>query len=545
MNTQPGNNPSNKNQSKNNQANNNQSNNNNNQNSNPCANNQNWQNQQNITMMMMMTMMNNMTQMQNQIQKVMQVMVETQVSKQNLQQNPTSNLPQQHPTHSEPANSQTPTLGKQQQLFLAIRCGDLGKTSQIVQSTPNWWELQDEGGNNALMKACCYPDSKVFIVSYLIEQTEDNQVQAVILKHKNKNEENCYLLAAKSGNLEILKYLEGLVPSLLKTQDLKKVQGVHGDYDPVIECKDKNGNDALMLASTSTSLETVKHLMNRSSYIKFSAFSKNDQHFTPMLLAIDAGRQDIAVHLAKLSTECLHQKTAENDTALTLAIQTKASIEMVKILVENFHVNIFEGGYLDRLPFMIAAEFDEIEILEYLYEIHQNSKTQYPITKYNDELGDTALTIAAKFSTLNTVKFLIETVKFDPFERGYLGRNAYHWACVEGNFQVIKYLKSNYPGIQKLTDSKEQTGFLLACIYSDTETLEQLYQLEQKSHYGDNDTTDFFDNELGFMGRNCLQLAVVASNFLNLKFLNEQMLSSTVAEFGIWAVMTLQKFKFW
>jgi hypothetical protein len=139
---------------------------------------------------MIMTMMTKMTQMQNQMQVLMQAVLENQVSKQNLQQNPTVNPPQQHSTKPEPitptfSSSQTPaltpTLEIQQQLFLAIRCGDLAKTSQIVQSTPNWWELEDENGNIAFMKACCYPDSKVFIVSYLIEQTKNNRVQAVIL----------------------------------------------------------------------------------------------------------------------------------------------------------------------------------------------------------------------------------------------------------------------------------------------------------------------------------------------------------------------------
>ena len=538
-------NPFSNNQFNNNQLSNNQSSNNQSGN-NPFSDNQHWQNQQNqqnnTNMMMIMTMMTKMTQMQNQMQVLMQAVLENQVSKQNLQQNPTVNPPQKHSTKPEPitptfSSSQTPaltpTLEIQQQLFLAIRCGDLAKTSQIVQSTPNWWELEDENGNIAFMKACCYPDSKVFIVSYLIEQTKNNRVQAVILKHKNTNEENCYLLAAKSGNLEILKYLEGLVPSLLKTQDLKKVQGFHGDYDPVIECKDKNGNDALMLASTSTSLETVKHLIERSSYIKFSAFSKNNQHFTPMLLAIDSGRQDIAIHLAKLSTECLHQKTAENDTPLTLAIQTKGGIEMVKMLVENFHVSIFEGGYLDRLPFMIAAEFEEIEILEYLYKIHQNNKTQCPITQYNDELGDNALTITAKFSSLKIFKFLVEKVKFDPFEIGYLGRNAYHWACVEGNWEIVKYLRSNYPGIQKLADNEGQTGFLLACIYSNVENVKQLCKLEEDSLYVfpfENDVRPtimmsilpFLEKERGFLNRNCLHSAVIGNNLQNLKFLDEK-----------------------
>ena len=85
-------------------------------------------------------------------------------------------------------------------------------------------------------------------------------------------------------------------------------------------------------------------------------FLKGD-NWTPMLMAIDSGRLEIVDFLGSLRTENLEIKTCENDTPLTLAIQSKSGLPMVKLLVEKFQVSIFEGGYQDRLPFSIAAEY--------------------------------------------------------------------------------------------------------------------------------------------------------------------------------------------
>ena len=246
-------------------------------------------------------------------------------------------------------------------------------------------------------------------------------------------------------------------------------------------------------------------------------FSVNDHHFTPMLMSIDSGRLEIMEYLGGLRTENLERKTGDNDTPLTLAIQSKSGIDMVHKLVDNFKVSIFEGGYLDRLPFSIAAEYDELEILKYLFTKHSTAKNSYPVTSYNDSLGDNALHVAAKFGGLDVFKFLLTTAMFDPFEKGYLGRNAYHWACVESNFEIIKYLRNNYPGIESIADSKDQTPLTLAITYAGKETLEFLLDLEKAN--GKN-IVDILKNQKGFMSRNVIHSAIIANSLECLKFLD-------------------------
>merc|ERR1711970_1064163 len=111
--------------------------------------------------------------------------------------------------------------------------------------------------------------------------------------------------------MDLLKYIEGLVPNLLKLGLLKKE---NEDSDPVIKNRDLKGNNAIILAATSTNLETVKHLIEKT---KFSVFSENGDGYTPMLMAIDSGRLEIVDFLGTLRTENLEKKTSDKDTPLT------------------------------------------------------------------------------------------------------------------------------------------------------------------------------------------------------------------------------------
>ena len=309
--------------------------------------------------------------------------------------------------HANPPNIDPPSNFKlsNQSLFIAIRSKDLGKVSQIVDSQENWWEIVDEKGNSAIIAACSYPDSKVFIVSYLIDQVHDQKVIAKILIHENKEGLNCYLMAAKTGNLELLKYIEGLVPNLLKMGFLKKVnENAEQEIKDPLRHRDLDGNNALLLAATSTNLEAVKHLIQKAG---FNIFSKNGDGFTPMLMAIDSGRLEIVDYLGTSKTENLEIKTSEQDTPLTLAIQSKSGLQMIKLLVEKFKVSIFEGGFKDRLPFSIAAEFDEYEILEYLFSQHSKAVGEFPVIQYNDTNGDNALHLASKYAGTKILRFLL------------------------------------------------------------------------------------------------------------------------------------------
>ena len=57
----------------------------------------------------------------------------------------------------------------------------------------------------------------------------------------------------------------------------------------------------------------------------------------------------------------------------------------------------------------IAAEYDEYEILEYLFSRHSKAVGNYPVTQYNDVLGDTAIHLAAKYAGSKVLKFLLNT----------------------------------------------------------------------------------------------------------------------------------------
>ena len=173
---------------------------------------------------MMQTMMQNMQNMQTQMNSLTDLLKQNQLQSNanittvspnipNMGGYQTSNPPQIGIV-DETAAQQDKTKSMKPNphgLFLAIRAKDLGKVSIIVESEKEWWKITDDNNNSPLIAACSHTDSKVFIVSYLIDLVKDPKIVADILTHENQNGLNCYLMAAKTGNIELIKYIQGVL----------------------------------------------------------------------------------------------------------------------------------------------------------------------------------------------------------------------------------------------------------------------------------------------------------------------------------------------
>ena len=181
--------------------------------------------------------------------------------------------------------------------------------------------------------------------------------------------------------------------------------------------------------------------------------------------------------------------------------------------------------HLDRLPIMTACEVDDFEKVKFLLKEHK--KVKWPVELFIDDNGDTVLTIASKFSSLDIFEYLIENTDLNVFQPGYLGRNCFHWACSEGKLDIVKFLINKYDGIDKTRDSKGQTGFILAAVYSSIELIELLIEHQKTKTHGKFDFIEFLETETGFLNRNALMFSVVGVNYKVLKFLEEKITNST------------------
>ena len=77
----------------------------------------------------------------------------------------------------------------------------------------------------------------------------------------------------------------------------------------------------------------------------------------------------------------------------------------------------------------------KIETLRYLNKIVDDS-----VKRSRDKDQDSALTLAAKSGNKETVKYLVEELKFDPAYRGWHGRNAFLIAASGGQIEILRYL---------------------------------------------------------------------------------------------------------
>ena len=105
-------------------------------------------------------------------------------------------------------------------------------------------------------------------------------------------------------------------------------------------------------------------------------------------------------------------------------------VSTVKFLIENYNMKPQEKGKYGMNVFMWASYRGQIELLEYLLSF------DHDLANDKDKYGDTALTLAARYADVSTVKFLIENYNMRPEEKGWLGRNAFLKAARAGNETV-------------------------------------------------------------------------------------------------------------
>ena len=173
------------------------------------------------------------------------------------------------------------------------------------------------------------------------------------------------------------------------------------------------------------------------------------------LLAAENDKHDTMRYLHSIDENLCKGKNEDGDTALTLASRF-GSKETVELLIKEFNADIHELGFQGRNCFLSAASGDKHETMRFLHSIDGY------LCKGKDKNGDTALTLASKFGSKETVELLIKEFNADIHELGFNHRNCFLCAAGGDKHETMRFLHSIDGNLCKGKDKNGVTALALA-----------------------------------------------------------------------------------
>ena len=197
-----------------------------------------------------------------------------------------------------------------------------------------------------------------------------------------------------------------------------------------IHSNDEVNATGLTLASERGATEIVELLIKKynSDVHKTGFVGRNC-----FLAAAEGGQLETLKFLHSVN-KTLFQATDDNgDTALTLACTfgEKATVEW---LISELRVNFHETGRFGRNCFLSAACGGKIEIMKYLHTVDED------LCQARDDDSNTALIIASRYGSKDSVEVLVNLFKADIYETGFEDQNCFAAAADRGKRDSLKYL---------------------------------------------------------------------------------------------------------
>ena len=278
-------------------------------------------------------------------------------------------------------------------------------------------------GQNALHTACV-GKGDINTIKWLLDQGFSPE-------QKTSEGYNAFLLAARFGNLLVLKFLKEINVDI-------KVTGPDGQNALHRACAGKGD------------INTIKWLLNQG----FSTENKNKRGYNAFLLAAEYGNLLVLKFLKEINTDI--KVTGEvGQNALHTACVGKGDIDTIKWLVEQGFSpeQKTKNGYNAVL---LAAEKGHFSVLMFFKEINVDIKVTAPD-------GQNALHRAcAGKCDIDTIKWLLNE-GFSPESKNSKGYNAFLLAAEYGNLPVLKFFKEINVDI-KATGPDGDNALHRACI---------------------------------------------------------------------------------
>ena len=338
-------------------------------------------------------------------------------------------------------------------------------------------------GRNVLL--CAASKGKKDIISYL-----HNEVSNKFIHEKDKNGHTAVTIACQFADVETVKLLKELGATINQTGEYNRnglfcaivsgkkdvIEYLHTQNNQLIHAKDKNDDTAITLACEFANVEIVKLLVKLDADINQTGKNGQNGLLKAVASKTDGISDKIIKYLNSRNAQLIHARDVNKETAITLGCKSPhTNFDTIKLLVD-LGADVNQTGKDGKTGLLIAAKNGYLDIIKLLH-----SKNNQCIHA-EDCNGDTAVTLACKYSELKTVK-LLHDLGGDIKKPGQKGQNGLLVAATEGKINIIKFLHSVNSNLIHEKDQKGNNAVALASQYFQHETERYLKELiDSESH---------------------------------------------------------------
>ncbi|KAK3591754.1 hypothetical protein CHS0354_019526 [Potamilus streckersoni] len=372
-----------------------------------------------------------------------------------------------------------------QETLLHMSClgGSLEMSTYLAETYPKMLHEEDNGKRTPAHHAA--DGGSVPILSYLIDHGIDPW-------RRTSHNETLLHRACIHGKLEMTKYLVETYPKMLHEVEIGKRTPAHYaagagktavlsyliDMGAEPWCRTSDEKTLLHIACIRGKLEITKYLVE--TYPKMLHEVDNDKR-TPAHYAASAGNVAVLRYLIDSGTDprC---RISNKETLLHIAC-IHGRIEITKYLVETYPKMLHEVDNGKKTPAHHAAGAGNVAVLRYLIDrgtdpwcrtseeetllhracIHRRMEmTKYLVESYPKMLHEvdnskrTPAHYAAAGGSVAVLSYLIDRGT-DPFCRSSQEKTLLDMSCINGKFEMTKYLVETYPKMLHEVDNGQRT----------------------------------------------------------------------------------------
>ncbi len=372
----------------------------------------------------------------------------------------------------------TTALGDKQfqPIHKAVFLGKLDLVRVLIEHNPDLLEEMDIDGHTPLYLAV--GRGRADITDYLISKGANVNVFPTSKDHEGKGplywateKGNCQIVNSLLKAGAIIKSSEKIAHPIhiaAKNGNLDIVKTLIDYYPDLIENKDHFGQTPLLWAASQGHIEMVDYLIERKADLNMASFNPGHKYHgkTPIYWATEAGHSKVVNSLAKagaITTTALGEGKFQ---PIHIAAY-KGNLDLLKALIENDLKLLDERDAFGQTPLLLAAEKGHTDSVDYLI-----SKSA-DLNAVNSE-GKTALYLATVGNYSAMVKLLLKAGAMATVFVSDHKLQPIHVAAQKGNSDLVEIFIEHNPDLLEEKDVFQQTPLLLASAKGHTKIVDYL-----------------------------------------------------------------------